>query len=144
MKTAIFLLVLFSLFSWPILGRAEEPDMRKFSDEVEKTAKKLQEKIQEEIKTLGEHPWAGEYYEGDGLGVNVSLSITPKAGYLYEWHGCMGLYDRNYGAVKEKDGKLLLSFTLKHQSEGRSGACRRTHPHCLGRTEISGARQRNR
>ncbi len=72
---------------------------RKQSSDAEKTAKKLQEQIAKEVKTLRNHPWAGEYYAGDGLGVNTFLTIAPKSGFVFEWHGCLGLYDRNYRAV---------------------------------------------
>ena len=43
--------------------------------------------------------WAGHYHSGDGLGFNFSLSLAPGAGFVHEWHGCLGLYERNYGAV---------------------------------------------
>ena len=115
MKTIIFSL---AIVACTAVSFADEPDMRKYSDEADKTAQTLRERIQEEIKTLSKHVWAGEYYAGDGLGMNVYLSLAPKAGYVYEWHGCMGLYDRDYGAVEEKEGRLHLSFTFEHhQSE---------------------------
>lgn len=34
--------------------------------------------IQAEISELTNHPWAGEYYKGDGLSENCYLSISPK------------------------------------------------------------------
>ena len=93
----------------------------KQSDEAAKTAANLREKIHQELKTLQDHPWAGEYYEGDGLGENVSLSIAPEAGYVFEWHGCLGVYDRNYGSVAFTNGKLRLSFTFKNERKGFQG-----------------------
>ncbi|HJT34141.1 MAG TPA: hypothetical protein VJ783_18990 [Pirellulales bacterium] len=75
--------------------------------------------ILSEIASLNDHPWAGEYYCGDGLGVNISLVVAPKSGYLYEWRGCLGLYDRNYGPVACTDGRLRLVFQLpKRESSG--------------------------
>ena len=59
------------------------------------TAASKRQEIQAEITQLGYHKWAGEYYAGGGLGVNTSVIIAPKAGYVFEWHGCLGLYDRN-------------------------------------------------
>ena len=123
MKTTVLLL---AVLSWPILGAAEEPERRslaieteKSTQEAERTAERLRERIHEEIEILGKHAWAGEYYEGDGLGTNVYLSLAPKAGYVYEWHGCRGLYDRNYGTIEEKGDRLRLSFTLKRQELGQ-------------------------
>jgi hypothetical protein len=50
--------------------------------------------------------WAGTYYTGDGLGMNVTIKVAPKSGITYTWHGCMGLYDANHGEIVEvlKDG----------------------------------------
>ena len=96
-------------------------DESKDSDEAEKTATKLREKIRTEIKTLAKHDWAGEYYYGDGLGVNVFLLLAPKAGYLFEWHGCLGLYNRNYGAVSDTNGRIRLAFTFDNKGEGAQG-----------------------
>ncbi len=67
--------------------------------------------------------------------MNVSLSLAPKAGYVYEWHGCLGLYDRNYGTVEEKDGTLRLSFTFDHQREGHLGIAERLVPIAWGERE---------
>src|SRR4051812_10255954 len=46
--------------------------------------------VEAEIKALGDHPWAGSYYLGDGLGMNVKLSLAPSAGVVATWMGCMG------------------------------------------------------
>jgi hypothetical protein len=51
--------------------------------------------------------WAGEYYVGDGTGMNVHVQIAPKSGIVYTWHGCMGLYDSGRGSVQstfDEDG----------------------------------------
>jgi len=101
--------------------RAETRDASKFTDEAEAAAKQLRERIQAEVAATPGHPWAGEYYMGDGLGVNVSVWIAPKAGYVFHWHGCLGLYDRNYGAVTESNGVLRLSFTFPNEQKGFQG-----------------------
>lgn len=75
--------------------------------------------ICDEVASLQNHPWAGEYYSGDGLGVNISLAVAPKSGYLYEWRGCGGLYDRNYGPVACTNDRLQLTSRLpKRESSG--------------------------
>jgi len=43
--------------------------------------------------------WAGEYYVGDGLGMNVRILVAPTAGMTYTWRGCLGLYDGNQGEI---------------------------------------------
>lgn len=100
---------------------AEERDEAKYTETAEKTAKQLQERIQAAATALTNHPWAGQYYCGDGLGVNVSLLLAPGAGYVFEWHGCLGLYDRNYGSVTETNSRIRLSFTFKNERKGFQG-----------------------
>ena len=104
-----------------ILTLAQDRYDSKRSAEAESTAKKLGQQIRKEISRLKNHEWAGEYYEGDGLGVNVSLVIAPEHGYVFEWHGCLGLYDRNYGHVTATNGRLQLSFTFTNKQEGFGG-----------------------
>ena len=101
------------------LAADDEEDKR--SGKAERTATALRGKIQAEIKKLGDHAWAGEYYAGDGLGVNTSLVLAPAAGYVFEWHGCLGLYDRNYGSVTWTNGRVRLSFTFTNERKGFQG-----------------------
>ncbi len=57
--------------------------------------------------------WAGEYYCGDGLGMNVTICIAPKAGVTYTWYGCLGLYDANQGEiVSHEEGELRTRLEL--------------------------------
>lgn len=67
-------------------------------------------RIQQEIATLKQHPWAGDYYEGDGLGANISISLAPDTGIAATWHGCLGLYGANRGKVVERDGTLRFEY----------------------------------
>ena len=97
-------------------------DKLKLSENAQKTADIRRGQIGTELTALaGKHDWAGEYYEGDGLGENVSLILSPKAGYVFEWHGCLGVYDRNYGSVTAVDGILRLSFTFENERKGFQG-----------------------
>jgi hypothetical protein len=115
----------------PVLGRAAEPakqpirsrykeyeDLRKrlrdkgliVDDEDEKAVQELQSRIQREIKSLVNHPWAGEYYCGDGLH-NSYVYIAPRAGFLFIYRGDIGLPYANHGPVEQRDGRLHLSLT---------------------------------
>lgn len=67
-------------------------------------------RIQREIATLKQHPWAADYYEGDGLGANITISLAPDTGIAATWHGCMGLYGANRGKVVERDGTLRFEY----------------------------------
>lgn len=63
--------------------------------------------------------WAGTYYEGDGLGENVSIYLAPKAGIAFLDYGCMGLYGGDHGEIVEAlpDGlRLKLVFGDAHDS----------------------------
>lgn len=66
--------------------------------------------IRKEIATIQQHPWAGEYYEGDGLGANIRMSLAPGTGVAATWHGCMGMYGANRGKVVLHDGELRFEY----------------------------------
>ena len=71
--------------------------------------------IKAELAQLKTHEWAGEYYEGDGEGENISLLTAPKAGFVFRWQGCLGLYGLNYGSVEATSGRLKLLFEHPNQ-----------------------------
>ena len=101
---------------------AEDQEQAKDSASATSIANSKRQEILEEIKNLKDHEWAGDYSAGDGLGVNTSIILAPKSGYVFEWYGCLGLYDRNYGAVTwADDGRLRLSFTFENKREGFEG-----------------------
>jgi len=76
--------------------------------------------VEKEVRQSPGHPWAGEFYEGDGLGTNISLFLGPQSGFMYRWHGCLGLYGHNYGTVSETDGEVVLHCAMKNV-EGEFG-----------------------
>ena len=93
-----------------------------------------EKRIQEDLAALPQsdlpeghwaHDWAGEYYVGDGLGMNVRIHVAPEAGITYTWHGCLGLYDGNYGEITgsfdlDADGRadgLTIDWAL-HKATG--------------------------
>src|SRR5438477_12939061 len=86
------------LLSPQLYSQAHESDER-FSEASVAASDMRTKKIQQELGHLKDHNWAGEYYFGDGLGVNVSLALAPESGFVFSWHGCLGLYDLNYGDV---------------------------------------------
>ncbi len=45
--------------------------------------------------------WAGEYYDGDGLGRNFRIVLAPKSGIACANHGCMGFYGGDHGDIVE-------------------------------------------
>jgi hypothetical protein len=93
----------------------------KTSEGVQKEAQGREVLIREEIKKLKGHSWAGIYYEGDGLGTNVRVVLAPTNGFVFSWHGCLGIYDRNYGSVAESNGVIRLSFELPNKWRGFQG-----------------------
>lgn len=65
------------------------------------------------------HPWAGRYYLGDGLGVNVLISLAPQSGAVATWHGCLGLYAAGYAPILPTDhGTLALKFAPAKEGPG--------------------------
>lgn len=99
-------------------GQTASGKNAKFSKRSQAAASAKKQQIGRELKTLRNHPWAGSYYYGDGLGVNVHLSLAPTSGFEFTLTGCLGLYDLNYGDVVEKDGRI--TFVFAHPN-GRKG-----------------------
>lgn len=115
-------IILLCLLPLCTLSACAKEDRSKFTEEARKVADNKREQIKAELVSLGDkHDWAGEYYAGDGLGVNVFFILSPQSGYVFEWRGCLGVYDRNYGGITEGDGKLRLSFTFANKQEGFQG-----------------------
>jgi hypothetical protein len=93
------------------LGQQPQNDPR-FSETAVAEYNRREKLIIDEIATLKNHPWAGKYHYGDGLGVNVTLYLAPKNGFVFDWTGCLGVYDQNYGDVvwTGEGAKLLPQF----------------------------------
>jgi len=64
---------------------------------------------------------AGNYYFGDGLGVNCTLTLSTKGTFSFEWRGCLGTYDKNEGAVSIKDALLRITPKRPNVQEGFRG-----------------------
>jgi hypothetical protein len=103
------------------LSIAAAQEEAKLSANASITIASNRKEILAEIKKLDGHDWAGVYYAGDGMGENTSLAIAPESGYVFQWRGCLGLYDQNYGVVNWKDGQLRLSFTFENERKGFRG-----------------------
>lgn len=101
---------------------------RKQSRETEAAWKRQEAKIDAELADLKEHPWAGQYYFGDGLGVNARLKLAPKSGVVFIWTGCLGVYDRNYGKVIEDNGLIKLALSLPNDRQGFQGVATELAP----------------
>lgn len=78
-------------------------------------------RIADELDALGDHAWAGAYFHGDGLGVNLRLTLAPASGHAFTWQGCLGLYDCNMGEVAQAGDRLQLSFVYENRQEGFRG-----------------------
>jgi hypothetical protein len=87
---------------------AQEKVTKKFSKRADANLAARKKQVQQELQLLKVDSWAGHYYYGDGLGVNVELSLAPKSGFAFTWNGSLGLYDMNYGDVVESSGKIRL------------------------------------
>jgi hypothetical protein len=95
---------------------ADERDPQRISQAADATAKQRIAQIKQEIKASPEHDWAGQYYQGDGLGMNLSLFLAPRSGFHFEWHGCLGLYNRESGKVDVENGRIKLRGAVTDES----------------------------
>jgi hypothetical protein len=53
--------------------------------------------------------FAGTYYSGDGLGVNITLALMADGSYTAEWRGCGGPYGQAAGKWRVADKTLVLT-----------------------------------
>jgi type 1 glutamine amidotransferase len=63
----------------------------------------------------------GDYYHGDGLGVNCSLAIKPEGRFSFVWRGCLGVYGQNQGGATVVDDHLILRPEQPNDSTGFGG-----------------------
>src|ERR1043166_5972792 len=71
---------------------------------------------------------AGDYYFGDGLGVNCSLTVTAKGKFAFQWNGCLGTYDTNEGTASIKEGILHISPQKPNLRDGFRGTPTEFYP----------------
>jgi hypothetical protein len=93
----------------------------KHSNEVMSELKRREDSFETEMATGAVPDWAGLYYDGDGLGRNLVIRVTPQGGFIFTWSGCMGLYDLNYGPVAYRGGRLLMTFELPNDPKHFGG-----------------------
>lgn len=62
----------------------------------------------------------GEYYLGDGLGVNCSLTLV-EGRFNFKWTGCLGVYDSNTGTWVLQGDIVLLKPEKPNKCEGFKG-----------------------
>ncbi|MCB9916471.1 MAG: hypothetical protein H6828_15190 [Planctomycetes bacterium] len=105
---------------------AAEPD--RFSADAEAEQARRDAALEQELAGAELPAWAGRYYYGDGTGVNVSLALAPRAGFSFRWNGCTGLYDRNYGPLRDEAGVLHLAPTFPNDRKGFRGTATELRP----------------
>lgn len=121
----------FALLAQPQVpdAAASAPSLLEIADDedamlvpVEARTEAIEQELAELDKIGGGHPWAGHYYQGDGLGANISFVVSPVAGAAVTWHGCLGLYGANEGGLTQReDGTIDLAFNWKNQEGGFGG-----------------------
>jgi hypothetical protein len=76
--------------------------------------------LQTEPQVDGLGAVTGEYYLGDGLGLNWTLSLNAAGAFSFEWDGCMGRYDESEGSATLEDGFVRLVPTkAREQGVGK-------------------------
>jgi len=64
---------------------------------------------------------AGNYYYGDGLGMNCYLDVKPEGRFSFLWRGCLGVYGKNEGGAKIVNDHLILTPEQPNDSIGCGG-----------------------
>ncbi len=105
----------------------------KFSATAKRTWAKRHKATKRELAGLEDHAWAGVYYQGDGVGVNATLTLAPQSGFVFIWRGCLGVYDRNYGGVTTSEhGTLQLVPKFENDRRGFQGVASELIPIAWG------------
>lgn len=92
----------------------------KFSPQTTEIIAQKRQRIREEIATLPDHPWAGEYYNV-GHNVASSFSVSPEGGFVFSMGDLAGDWDRNYGDVAWDGQRLTLTFQLPNRRSSAGG-----------------------
>ena len=56
---------------------------------------------------------AGSYYQGDGLGFNVFLTLDPSNTYTARWYGCLGTYAEASGGWRLADTRIVFTPSME-------------------------------
>jgi len=64
---------------------------------------------------------AGDYYFGDGTGVNCNFKLTKQGKFTFRWQGCLGTYDENNGDASVEGGVLHILPRKANVREGFQG-----------------------
>ncbi len=59
----------------------------------------------------------GDYYKGDGLGMNCRLVVMPGGRFSFTWRGCLGLYGENKGTAKLANGHVILAPEQRNKKD---------------------------
>lgn len=56
----------------------------------------------------------GQYYSGDGLGYNVTVTLNSDGTYISDWQGCLGTYGSASGTWHLSDDQLVFYADTEH------------------------------
>jgi hypothetical protein len=80
----------------------------KFPRRVQSAFDKRESQIEDELKQLPLHDWAGEYDTGGGVGSWSVCKLAPASGFVISLGGCVGVYAINSGSIIEEGGVIKL------------------------------------
>ena len=46
--------------------------------------------------------------------MNLRLWVAPRAGAAFQWHGCLGLYEQNFGTVESNGPYLSIDWRIEN------------------------------
>ncbi len=104
-RTLIFL----ALFQ--LVACEQEPKLDRLQETNDAIAK-----IQSEVESLGEHPWAGLYQSSGGTDTVLQLWLAPKSGIAYQDYGNAGVSDTNHGSISVKGAIAHATWALDPKS----------------------------
>ena len=54
-------------------------------------------------------PLVGSYYQGDGLGYNLHLTLEQDGGFDCQWAGCLGNYGSTSGTWSQNGDRIIVN-----------------------------------
>ncbi len=106
-------LFVLALFQAIVCG--QEPKLDRLQETQDAIAK-----IQSEVESLGEHPWAGMYHSYSGEDSGLTLWLAPKSGIAYQEYGNAGISDTNHGSVSVNGAIVHGTWALEPKSAMRA------------------------
>ena len=100
--------------SLPVSGTAQRMEFENLP-----TLEETRANFRFQIEKFGEHPWAGVYHKGGGMGIATMIAVTPQSALDYKRGCCVPSHVWRTGTATFTNGSIHLAFNYGLK-EGRN------------------------